>query len=86
MAGPLRGRFSSQGFLTVGLEFQDVPKLSSLAKSMIHMSLLQLDAVARPFAILDEIIGVLFDGNPGTASLFAHILPTAPKQSAHFHQ
>jgi len=48
------------------------------------MSLPQLDAVGRPFAILDEIIGVLFDGSLGTPSLFAHILPMALKAVSAF--
>src|SRR4051812_33935065 len=66
---------SSQGFFTVGLAFLAVPKLSSLAKSLIHMSSLQLELAGWRFAILVVMIGSCIAGSLGRGPLLFHCLP-----------
>src|SRR5690348_354386 len=54
---------SYQGFFTVGLDLHSVLKLSSLAKSMIHMSSLQLELAAWCRARLGDMMGASAGGN-----------------------
>src|SRR5689334_7322510 len=66
---------SIEGFLRVGFEVHDVVKLSSLAKSMIHISSLQLEYAGRRLARLDDIIGAENSGRRSTGPAGFQRLP-----------
>src|SRR5579859_5980335 len=68
---------SYHGSPTALLEAHAVLKSSSLAKSMIHMSLLQLELQGWCLAMLEEIIGAFAAGNLGKAPSFFQSFPTA---------
>src|SRR4029077_4744381 len=66
---------SYQGLFTVWLLCQELPKSSSLAKSIMFMSSLQLELVACFFARLCEIMGASVNGSLPTVPSFFQMLP-----------
>src|SRR4051812_21507935 len=60
---------------TRGFDCQPVVKSSSFAKSIIHISSLQLELLGLFFARLDEIIGSGAGGTAGTGPSFFQSFP-----------
>src|SRR5882724_6197263 len=69
---------SYHGCFTDLLEVQAVLKSSSLAKSMIHISSLQLALQGRCFAIFEEMTGASAGGNGGSGPSFFQSFPISP--------
>src|SRR5882757_8672456 len=64
-----------QVVFTMGLDCQEVWKLSSVAKSMIHISSLQEASVCCRLARLEEMTGASAGGSGDTGPSFFQIFP-----------